>query len=149
MIFRNVEKYPPNGTSSHAESLNRQLHNCKILTLRENSSAKRDILLLLAVSRDVGSASRDKRDGSGSDSHCSHSVTPKAVSSLYCSLAAPFCACAADLTSEIISSMCCPTRPLYVMNALLCLLKLLFFNASVCQPEYIVQLGLLPDSTAI
>jgi hypothetical protein len=33
------------------------------------------------------------------------------------------------------------------MNALLYLLKLLYFNASVCQPEYIVQLGLLRDNT--
>jgi hypothetical protein len=35
------------------------------------------------------------------------------------------------------------------MNAVLCLLKLSFFNSNVCQPEYIVQLGLLRDSTGI
>lgn len=88
---------------------------------------------------------------SSSDTNRNHSEPQNAPTSLCCTLPHPrrFCACAADLTSEIITSVYRPARPFRVMNTALCLLKLLFFNSSVCQPEYIAQLGLLRDSTGI
>ena len=118
------------------------------MKFRKNSSARSEIVYCW-LSRDVRAASCDKRNVSSTDTNCSHSELPAAPSALCGSLPAPFCACPANLASAIISSIYCPTRPLRVMNALLCLPELLFFNASVCRPEYIVQLGLLRDSTGV
>jgi hypothetical protein len=102
--------------------LNLQPHICKILTphillnYAKNSKAKCEILVPLAVSRDVCTASCDKRNVSSTDTNCNHSEPPTARSALCGSLPPPFCACPADLASAIISSTYSPPHAVTSRN---------------------------------
>jgi hypothetical protein len=107
--------FEPSGTTRQTahhhipQRINIQHHNCKILTLHillnyVKTATQKVKYLYCWLSRDVHTASCDKRDVSSTDTNCSHSEPPTAPSALCGSLPAPFCACPADLAYALISS---------------------------------------------